>query len=72
MPSTVIRSFDYSPDSQELSVEFITGRRYIYEEVPENVVEALRSAFGKGIYFNSRIRGRFRFREVESADSQAD
>ena len=30
MPSTVIRRFDYSPDAQELTVEFVTGRRYVY------------------------------------------
>ena len=72
MPSTVIRRFDYSPDRQELFVEFVNGHRYIYEDVPEEVVSALRSAFGKGIYFNSRIRGRYPFRELESTGSETD
>jgi hypothetical protein len=63
MPSTVIRRFAYHPDRQELWVEFVSGRRYVYEAVPESVAEALRSALAKGVYFNSRIRDRFACRE---------
>jgi hypothetical protein len=64
MPSTVIRHFDYSPETRELTVEFVTGRRYIYFDVPGEEVLALRSAFSKGRYFNAHIRDRYRFREV--------
>jgi hypothetical protein len=64
MPSSVIRRFVYDPAARELWIEFVTGRRYVYEEVPESVVETLRSAFSKGTYFNSRIRDRFKYREV--------
>jgi len=64
MPSTVIRRFDYSPQTRELMVEFVTGRRYAYLEVPEDEVQALRSAFAKGRHFNARIRDRYRYREL--------
>jgi hypothetical protein len=64
MPSTVIRRFVYDTGKRELWIEFVSGRRYVYEEVPESVAETLRSAFSKGIYFNSRIRDRFKCREV--------
>jgi hypothetical protein len=64
MPSTVIRRFAYCPDSLELWVEFTTGRRYVYSDVPEEVATTFRSAFAKGIYFNTRIRDRYPFREV--------
>lgn len=64
MPSTVIRRFDYSPQLRELTVEFVTGRRYVYSEVPEAAAQALRSAFAKGIHFNRHIRGRFPWREI--------
>ena len=67
MPSAVIRRFDYRPESRELVVEFVTGRVYIYSEVPEAEAQALRSAFAKGRYFNARIRDRYPFREVVSA-----
>jgi hypothetical protein len=64
MPSSVIRRFAYCPDSSQLWVEFTTGRRYVYSEVPEEVATTFRSAFAKGIYFNTRIRDRFPHREV--------
>ena len=64
MPSTVIRRFVYCPDSSELWVEFTTGRRYVYSDVPREVADTFRSAFAKGVYFNSRIRDRYPHREV--------
>ena len=64
MPSTVIRRFDYSPERRELIVEFVSGRRYGYLEVPEDEARSLRAAFAKGRYFNTRIRDRYRFREI--------
>jgi hypothetical protein len=64
MPSTVIRRFAYCPDSGELWVEFTTGRRYVYSGVPREVADTFRTAFAKGVYFNTRIRDRYPYREV--------
>ena len=64
MPSTVIRRFDYSAEARELTVEFVTGRRYVYSDVPEEEARAMRSAFAKGVYFNSFIRNRYACREL--------
>jgi hypothetical protein len=67
MPSTVIRRFDYAPDRRELTVEFVTGRRYVYLDVPPAEATAMRSAFAKGIYFNRRIRDRYKWQELPPA-----
>lgn len=64
MPSTVIRRFDYRPETRELEVLFVTGRRYLYSGVPPEVAEAFRSAFAKGVYFNRHIRDRYRHTEL--------
>ena len=64
MPSTVIRRFDYVPERRELVVEFVSGRRYAYLDVPEAEAAAMRAAFAKGRYFNAHIRDRYRFREL--------
>ncbi|HEX3422392.1 MAG TPA: KTSC domain-containing protein [Sphingomicrobium sp.] len=64
MPSNVIRRFAYSPDSGDLWVEFTTGRRYVYSNVPLEVANTFRSAFAKGVYFNTRIRDRYPCREA--------
>jgi lysyl-tRNA synthetase class 2 len=69
MPSTVIRRFDYAPERRELTIEFTTGRRYIYADVPEDEVTAMRAAFAKGRYFNAHIRDRYECRELTAADS---
>ena len=66
MPSTVIASFDYRPEARELVLLFTTGRRYVYHDVPPEAADALRAAFSKGAHFNRRIRGRYRFTEVEA------
>ena len=70
MPSTVIRRFVYDESEQQLWVEFVTGRRYVYSGVPREISDALRSAFAKGVYFNSRIRDRFPCREVTHEDEE--
>lgn len=61
MPSSVIRSFRYDPADARLDIEFVSGRRYAYHDVPERVVEAMRRAGSKGGFFNRRIRDRYRF-----------
>jgi hypothetical protein len=64
MPSNVIRRFEYRPESRELEVLFVTGRRYIYADVPPEEAQAFRAAFSKGSYFNRHIRDRFAHREL--------
>jgi hypothetical protein len=70
MPSTVIRRFEHFPQSRELVVEFVTGRRYVYLDVPEEEAAAMRAAFAKGGYFNRHIRDRYAFRELAAGDDR--
>lgn len=63
MPSTIIRRFDYRPETHELDVLFTTGRCYRYRDVPPDVAARFRSAFAKGRFFNARIRGRYPYEE---------
>ena len=65
MPSTVIRSFDYLPAQQALDIEFVSGRRYRYRDVPVEVAEAFRGAFAKGRFFNAHIRDQYPASELE-------
>jgi lysyl-tRNA synthetase class 2 len=64
MPSTVIKRFDYSPATRELEVLFVTGRRYLYANVPPAAVDVSRAAFAKGVHFNRHIRDRYSHREL--------
>jgi hypothetical protein len=65
MPSTVIQSFEYDAAKRELLMVFLSGRRYVYEDVPEDTHEALRRSFSKGEFFNEHIREQFSFRRVD-------
>ena len=64
MPSTVIKRFDYRPETHELEVLFVTGRRYLYADVPPGAAEAFRAAFAKGVHFNRHIRDHYPCREL--------
>jgi len=65
MPSTVIRHFAYDPASEILDVEFVSGRRYRYFDVPEAVASRFSGAFSKGRFFNAHVRDDFRCRELD-------
>jgi len=60
MPSSVIRSYRYDPQQKRLELEFVSGRRYRYHDVPEETYSGMRRAFSKGEYFNAHIRDQFR------------
>ena len=59
MPSSVIRHYNYDAASKALTVDFVTGRRYCYAEVPPEAVIQLGAAASKGRYFNQHIRNRY-------------
>ena len=65
MPSTVIRTFAYDPETRTLQVTFVSGRRYRYHEVPAETYAAMKAAFAKGEFFNKAIRARFRHTEED-------
>jgi hypothetical protein len=61
MPSSVLRRYHYDPTDHRLDVEFVSGKRYSYHDVPERIWNRLLGATSKGGYFNRSIRDRFRF-----------
>ena len=67
MPSTAIRGFHYRAQEHELEVTFITGRRYVYFDVPQEKIDAFREASSKGAFFNKQIRPYYDYREIAPA-----
>ena len=59
MPSHVIRNFTYDPSMHALEITFVSGKRYRYADVPEDVASAMTRSFAKGEFFNQRIRDRY-------------
>ncbi|MER8710278.1 KTSC domain-containing protein [Mesorhizobium sp. M1088] len=65
MPSSSIRKTEYDLDSKTLSVWFVaSGKRYQFEDVPQDTYAGFRAAVAKGRYFNDHIRNNFRYRLV--------
>lgn len=64
MPSTAIRAIHYNAEREQLQITFVSGRAYVYLNVPESVYAAFTSSTSKGAFFNRFIRDRFRHREL--------
>ena len=64
MPSTAIRNLFYVPAKREMWVTFVTGRRYVYADVPPSVFDAFKTASSRGAFFNREIRDNYEFCEV--------
>ena len=64
MPSTAIRDHDYDAGTSRLTVTFVTGRIYVYENVPPAVAADFGSTNSKGRFFNKHIRDHYHCREI--------
>jgi hypothetical protein len=51
--------------SRVLEIQFESGRVYQYFNVPEDVYEEMLNSDSKGKYFNSHIRGKYEYQEIE-------
>lgn len=65
MPSSVIAHMNYDETRQVLHITFVSGRSYDYLSVPAEEYAAMKKAFSKGIYFNSHVKGKYRFRKIK-------
>ena len=70
--SSSLRSIGYDPEGQQLEVEFLSGRIYLYREVPESLYAWLMRSPGKGGYFNRMIRDAYPFRDITPGPEQSD
>lgn len=66
MASTVIQTFDYDDNEQQLTVRFVSGLVYAYAGVPPEIAAGLRAAASKGHYFTESIRDRYPFARLRA------
>jgi len=71
MPSTAIRRIIYDPTDRELWVTFVSGREYVYFDVPPEKFSAFSHASSRGGFFNREIRDQYAYREVTRVHRQA-
>lgn len=65
MPSNVISQYEYFAEIETLRIFFNSGSVYDYLRVPPEIFEEFRAYFGKGVYLNKFIKGKFEFRKVQ-------
>jgi hypothetical protein len=60
MPSSVIRAFQYDPSERRLDVRFVSGRRYSYYDVPQEIFDQMSRSPSEGEFFNAHTGERIR------------
>jgi hypothetical protein len=68
--SSNLKRIAYDPDTKQLHVEFMSGQRYAYTDVPKREYNRLRVADGikdqsVGKVFNNNVRGRYKYETVK-------
>jgi hypothetical protein len=59
--SSNIEAIGYDDDTLELHVRFLSGRYYVYHEVPRQAFDGLMQAPSKGSFLNREIKGVYQF-----------
>jgi hypothetical protein len=62
--SSVIQRALYDASTQNLTITLVTGRTYVYEDVPHEVYAAFMAAESQGGFFNAHIRDEFYMHEL--------
>ncbi|WP_299810412.1 KTSC domain-containing protein [Tardiphaga sp.] len=65
MPSSAIRHLAYDAATRELTVTFVSGRRYAYADVAPEMFTAISTTPSQGTFFNAHIRDAYAYRELE-------
>jgi KTSC domain-containing protein len=59
--SSNVAGFCYEESSQTLTIEFNSGSRYNYYDVPQHIYDGMALADSKGKYLNIEIKGVYRY-----------
>lgn len=62
--SSRIRSVDYNESTEILIVEFVSGGKYKYFSVPEEIYNGLVQSASPGNYFDSFIKRTYNFKKA--------
>lgn len=65
MPSSVVKTYEYFPESEILRIIYQSGAIYDYFEVSKEISEKFREARSKGQFLNYVIKRKYRFRKIK-------
>ena len=64
--SRTLASAQYDPSRHQLELQFCSGKRYLYFQVPLHCYHELLRADSKGAFFNRTIRNHFPFQDLSA------
>ena len=67
MPSTVISTMEYDPETRTLKIAYVSGQTYVYRDVPETVYKELKASRVKGSYLRFFVKDKYAFEKVHDA-----
>jgi hypothetical protein len=65
MPSSVVATMKYDPETCTLRVTYVSGHVYDYKHVPPPVYEKMKNASSKGVFLNKVIKTGFDFEKIK-------
>lgn len=65
MPSTVVLKHIYNAETKTLRIIYTSGNVYDYLNVPQKIYNEMKNAFSKGVFLNTKIKGKYAFKKVE-------
>ena len=63
--SSNIKGSIYNKKTKLLIIEYNGGRKYEYEDVPDDVAAGLRIAKSQGVYFNKEITKKYKYKLLD-------
>jgi len=57
--STALSDGEYDTETQQLTLRFVNGRSYTFENVPVEIWEGLETASSPGSFYFTRIKDRY-------------
>lgn len=65
MPSSVVDTYLYFPETEILRIIYQSGAVYDYLKVPAEIVERFKTTQSKGQFLNYIIKPKFKYRKVD-------
>lgn len=65
MPSSVIHSYEYFPETEILRIVYQSGAIYDYLKVPQITVDQFKTFTSKGTFLNKVIKKKFKYVKIK-------
>jgi hypothetical protein len=62
--SSHLQSYDYDPDTETLTIQFVNGSIYQYSGVPATEYWNMQQSGGSGSYFVAKIRNSYPYQKI--------